>query len=418
MSWRDYGRAEWHHGGYGDRVKSIDFLVVGAGIIGLNVALALKKKYKDSSVLVIDKERVCGEHASGRNSGVLHAGFYYTADSLKAKFTREGNRLLTEYCNTHNLPINKCGKLVIARNEEEDNTLDELLRRAKNNGVVLEEVTEEEARKIEPRVKTYRRALFSPTTASADPQAVLESMENDAKSQGVELQYSVEFVKRTTKGVQTTNGIYNVGYLVNAAGLYADKVAKEFGYSQDYAILPFKGLYLKSAEAVGAYHTNIYPVPDLRNPFLGVHFTVQVNGRVKIGPTAIPGMWREHYNGIKNFRLNEFMDVAPRLVGLLFSSNISFTRLAYSEIKKYSRRHLVSLAKGLATAVDETAFKEWAKPGIRAQLIDVKRRKLEMDFVLEGDKNSMHILNAVSPGWTCSIPFAQFVVDEISNKFN
>jgi L-2-hydroxyglutarate oxidase len=284
--------------------------------------------------------------------------------------------------------------------------------------VVLEEVTVEEARKIEPRVKTYRRALFSPTTASADPQAVLKSMENDAKSEGVELQYSVEFVKRTRKGIQTTNGIYNAGYLVNASGLYADKVAKEFGYSKDYAILPFKGLYLKSAEPLGAYRTNIYPVPDLRNPFLGVHFTVQVNGRVKIGPTAIPGMWREHYNGIKNFRLNEFMDIAPRLAGLFFSSNFNFTRLAYSEIKKHSRRHLVSLAKGLATNVDETTFKEWAKPGIRAQLIDVKRRKLEMDFVLEGDKNSMHILNAVSPGWTCSIPFAQFVVDEISNKFN
>ena len=407
-----------HHGRYGDRVKTVDFLVVGAGIIGLNVALALKKKFQDSSVLVIEKERVCGEHASGRNSGVLHAGFYYTADSLKAKFTRDGNRLLTEYCDSHSLPINKCGKLVVARDENEDNTLDELLRRGKKNGVLLEEVTEEEARKIEPRVKTYRRALFSPTTASADPQAVLESVENDAKSEGVELHYSVGFVKRTSKGVHTTNGIYDAGYFVNASGLYADKVAREFGYSKDYAILPFKGLYLKSAEAVGAYHTNIYPVPDLRNPFLGVHFTVQVNGRAKIGPTAIPGMWRENYNGIKNFRLDEFMDIAPRLAGLVFSSNFDFTRLAYSEIKKHSRRHLVSLAKGLATNVNETAFKHWAKPGIRAQLVDIKRRKLEMDFVLEGDKNSMHILNTVSPGWTCSIPFAQYVVNEISNKFD
>ena len=406
------------HGGYGDRMKTVDFLVVGAGIIGLNVALALKKKFKDSSVLVIEKERVCGEHASGRNSGVLHAGFYYTADSLKAKFTRDGNRLLTEYCDSHNLPINKCGKLVVARDENEDNTLDELLRRGKNNGVLLEEVTEEEARKIEPRVKTYRRALFSPTTASADPQAVLESMENDAKTEGVELQYSVGFVKRTKNGVQTTNGVYDAGYFVNASGLYADKVAREFGYSKDYAMLPFKGLYLKSAEVVGAYHTNIYPVPDLRNPFLGVHFTVQVNGQAKIGPTAIPGMWREHYNGINNFRLDEFMDIAPRLAGLFFSSNFNFTRLAYSEIMKHSRRHLVSLAKGLATNVNENAFKDWAKPGIRAQLVDIKRRKLEMDFVLEGDKDSMHILNAVSPGWTCSIPFSQYVVNEISNKFS
>jgi L-2-hydroxyglutarate oxidase len=413
-----YGKEVKRLGKYGESMTTADFLVIGGGIIGLNIAREIRKRFTDSSVIVLEKEPVCGMHASGRNSGVLHAGFYYTADSLKAKFTRDGNRLLTEYCERRKIPINKCGKLVVARNEAEDQMLDELLQRGKKNGVELEEVSAEEARKIEPRVKTHQRAIFSPTTASADPQAVLQEMEQDAKKEGVELHHSVRFVKGTNGQVKTTNGTYSADYLVNAAGLYADKVAREFGYSQNYAILPFKGLYLESDEPPGAYHTNVYPVPDLRRPFLGVHFTVQVDGRVKIGPTAIPVLWREQYKGVDNFNFTEFIDIFPRLTGLLATSDFDFKRLAFTEILKHFRPHLVSLAGALARGVKESAFRKWAKSGIRAQLIHVRQRRLEMDFVLEGDNKSMHILNAVSPGWTCSIPFSSYIADEIVSKLN
>ncbi len=154
-------------------MNTTDFLLIGGGIIGICIARELKSRYPDASVCIMEKEHQCGLHASGRNSGVLHAGFYYTADSFKAKFTREGNQRLTEYCDQKNIKLNKCGKLVVAQNESELVWLDELMIRANKNGVLLESVTEEESRSIEPRVKTYQRALFSPTTSSVAPKELL-----------------------------------------------------------------------------------------------------------------------------------------------------------------------------------------------------------------------------------------------------
>src|SRR5438445_11703968 len=135
-------------------MNTADFLVVGGGVVGLSIAREWKRRFKNSRIALIEKEAECGLHASGRNSGVIHAGFYYTADSLKARFTRDGNRLLTEYCASKNIPVNKCGKLVVARNAAELPQLDELLRRGKANGVTLDSITAADAKKIEPRVKT------------------------------------------------------------------------------------------------------------------------------------------------------------------------------------------------------------------------------------------------------------------------
>jgi L-2-hydroxyglutarate oxidase LhgO len=393
-----------------------DFLVIGGGVIGLSVARELKRRHADASVTVIEKESNCGAHASGRNSGVLHAGFYYTADSLKARFCRDGNRLLTEYCEDRGIHINKCGKLVVARNEAEDRVLDELLLRGQRNGVPLQEVNTEETKEIEPRAITLRRAIFSPTTASVDPSAVMRRLEKDAKAEGIAIEYSVQYINNRNEGIETNKGKYKAGYVVNAAGLYADKVAQDYGFSQHYKILPFKGLYLKSSEPAGALRTNIYPVPDLRNPFLGVHFTVSEDGGIKIGPTAIPAFWREQYNGVSNFRLEEFLDISYRITSLFLASDMDFKRLSVEEIHKHSRHHMVDLASSLATGVDYASYKRWGKPGIRAQLVDMRKRKLEMDFVMEGDDRSMHILNAVSPAFTSAIPFSRYVCDEIGKQ--
>jgi len=400
------------------KAKRADFLVIGAGVIGINIAREIKRRNPGSSVVVLEKETVCGEHASGRNSGVLHAGFYYTADSLKARFTRDGNQALTEYCDDKGIFLNKCGKLVVATNESEDRLLDELLSRGATNGVALEELSVEEARRIEPRIKTYRRAIYSPTTSSADPLTVIRHMEQDARREGIDFRYGAGYFRREGMKILTKSGDYEVGHLVNAAGLYADKVARDFGFSEDYAILPFKGIYLKSNEQKGAYKTHIYPVPDLEYPFLGVHFTITVDGVTKIGPTAIPAFWRENYDGFNGFSLGEVVDIGLRFASLFASSEFKFSRLAMTEIRKYSRNHLVSLARKLATGVTESNFREWGKPGIRAQLVNTKKRKLEMDFVLEGDNESTHVLNAVSPGWTCSIPFSAYVVDYIDRNLS
>ncbi len=390
-----------------------DFLVIGGGVIGLNIARELRRKFSDASVALIEKEPRLGLHASGRNSGVLHAGFYYSADSLKAKFTVVGNRALREYCESKGIPVNRCGKLVVAKDEREHPVLDELLKRGERNGVQLEKITAEDARKIEPRVKTYRHALWSPTTSSVDPTVVMAAMHEDALAEGVKIHTGTAYQSRSGSSVRTSTGVFEAGYVVNAAGLYADQIARDYGFSEQYRILPFKGLYLYSDETPGAIRTHIYPVPDLRNPFLGVHFTVTVDGHAKIGPTAIPAFWREQYAGLDNFRLGEMVDILVRQAGLFFGSGFDFKSLAIEELRKYVRTHLVGLATALMEGVYPKDYRRWGKAGIRAQLIDIKKKKLEMDFIFQHDDRSLHVLNAVSPGFTCSLPFAHYLCEHI-----
>ena len=177
--------------------------------------------------------------------------------------------------------------------------LDELLKRAGTNGVELQDLTETEAKQIEPRVKTFQRALFSPNTSTTDPALVIKALEAEAAREGVKFYSNAGYLRRARAQILTAIGGFEARYVVNAAGLHADEIARDFGFSEHYRILPFKGLYLYSDEPKGSFRTNIYPVPDLRNPFLGVHFTVTVDGRAKIGPTAIPAFWREQYRRIR-----------------------------------------------------------------------------------------------------------------------
>ena len=396
-----------------------DFLVIGGGVIGISIARELKSRNPNSGVCILEKEHQCGLHASSRNSGVLHAGFYYTADSLKARFTKEGNQRLTKYCEVKNLALKKCGKLVVAQNESELVWLDELMTRARNNGVPLELITDEESQAIEPRAKTYQKALFSPTTASINPTELVKSLLSDAIQEGVQLKTNTQYIHRVGKSsIKTSSGIFEAKYIINAAGLYADKIGRDFNFSKDYRILPFKGLYLYSNEPLGALNTHIYPVPDLTNPFLGVHFTITSDDKIKIGPTAIPAFWREQYQGWSNFNMPELTEIILRQAGLFLSSNFDFKALAFRELKKYSKPLLVSLAAKLAKGVDIKHYRQWGLAGIRAQLLNIRKKELEMDFVLEGDKQSMHILNAISPGLTCALPFADYVCDQIEGKIS
>lgn len=391
-----------------------DFLVIGGGVIGINIALQAKRKFPDSSVTLLEKEADCGEHASGRNSGVLHAGFYYSADSLKARLTRDGNKRLSDYCSERHLGINRCGKLVVAKNADELPVLDELLARARRNGVALQDITEAEAKEIEPRVRTHERALFSPATASVDPREVMGSFLSDARHSGIQILTNTRYVGRKNGVIHTTKGGIDAGYVINAAGLYADKIARDFGFSEHYRILPFKGLYLYANEKVKALRTNIYPVPDLRNPFLGVHHTVTLDGKSKIGPTAVPCFWREHYQGLSNFRVGEFLEVMLREADLFIHNDFNFRKLAWEEMQKVYRPRIVKLASELMNGLETGFYTQWGRPGIRAQLLDTRNRKLEMDFKMEGDKRSFHVLNAVSPAFTCAMSFSEYTFEKIS----
>ena len=392
-----------------------DILVIGGGVIGTSVARALKRRYTDASVWVLDKEQSGHAHGSGRNSGVLHAGFYYHAESHKAAFTREGNRRLTEYCLERGLAINRCGKLVVTRSAADLDQLDELKRRGDANGVPLEVLSAAEAKAIEPRAKTVERALYSPSTASVDPASVVDAMQADARAEGVQWRSGVSYLGRQGDAVLTSAGAMTPGYVVNTAGLYADRIARDFGFSEHYRILPFKGLYLYADTDEPPLACHLYPVPDLANPFLGVHFTLTVEGRTKLGPTATPAFWREQYRGLDNFSWSELGEILMRQAGLFIGSEFDFKRLAVRELRKLQRGHLLQLSEALIEDLDAARYPTWGKPGIRAQLLDTRTKRLVMDFVFEGDARSFHVLNAVSPGFTCSLPFADHVCDRIAD---
>jgi len=380
-------------------VKS-DFLIIGGGIIGLTIALELRKKYPKESITIIDKESELYKHSSGRNSGVIHAGFYYTSDSLKAKLTRQGNLMMTEYCEKKEIPIVKCGKLIVAKNEKELNQFDVLLSRAKDNDVPLNAISKKQAQEIQPFIKTFDHALWSPSTSVINPKDVMNNLTFDALRNNIIIIKNCEF----------DDSKHKADFIINCAGMYSDKIAKKFGYSEDYDILPFKGLYLYLNQNLPV-KTNIYPVPNLTNPFLGVHFTITSQKNIKIGPTAIPCFWREQYSGLNNFSLSETYEIIKTSSKLLSNNFTDYSKLFIEELKKYNKRKILSEAQEFLEYPLDMNNIQWGIPGIRAQLVNNKTKKLEMDFKVEGDKKSIHILNAVSPGFTCSFSFAKYICE-------
>jgi L-2-hydroxyglutarate oxidase LhgO len=395
-----------------------DYLIIGAGIIGLAIARELKSMKPNASIVIVEKEPDVAYHSSGRNSGVLHAGFYYTADSLKAKFTRDGNFAMKEFCRQKGLKLNECQKVVVAKDESELEPLYELDRRGKRNGVDVKIITEAEMKEIDPNAKTFKFALYSPSTATVDPTELNKAIRDELLENGVKILFG-EGYKRKVDGntIETITGrMLSATKIVNTAGLYADRIARDFGFSQQYTIIPFKGIYLKYTKKDKPIKTNIYPVPNLKNPFLGVHYTITVDGTIKIGPTSIPAFWRENYKGMDNFKAGELGNVLSWEARLFISNAFGFRGLAYDEMKKYNKSYFVNLATSMVHTIDKSGFTEWSKPGIRAQLLNTKTLELVMDFVVEGDNTTIHVLNAVSPAFTCSFPFAKWVCENYIEK--
>ena len=397
-------------------MRETDFIIVGAGIIGLSITRELVRRFPGARMVVLEKEGEPAFHASGRNSGVLHAGFYYSADSLKARFTLTGNKLLTDYCLEHGLPINRCGKVVVATSEAEIEGIHELKRRGDRNGVDLKLIDPQELNDIEPNARTVGKALFSPTTSSIDPRRVCRHLASDFPA-NVEILFGRRFIGRGPGSVRTDRERIGYRYLFNAAGLYADRVARAFGAATSFTMIPFKGIYL-CYNHDGLLQRHVYPVPNLRNPFLGVHFTKTVDGHVKIGPTAIPAFWRENYDFKSRFDWGEFGEIIAQEARLFLFNHFNFRQLAFEEMRKYSRRFFISQAQTLLKQLDAGRFGEYTRPGIRAQLLNTQTHELVMDFLLEHAENSTHVLNAVSPAFTSAFSFARHIVDSSASRMN
>ncbi|MCK5506695.1 MAG: L-2-hydroxyglutarate oxidase [Thermodesulfovibrionia bacterium] len=390
-----------------------DVLICGGGIVGLAIARELLKKSGLKKIAVLEKEHSIGVHASGRNSGVLHAGIYYASDSLKSQFCRKGNVLMKEYCREKGIPVFESGKVIVTKKEEENSILDDLHVRALKNGAKAKIIDEGELKTIEPYAKTCGIALSSPDTAIVNPLKVLENLEYDlVSSKKVRLFKGFEFKSVKNKGkVVTNNGEMQFDIFINAAGAYSDSVAHMFGVGLNYRILPFKGTYKKlRKEKSYLVKGNIYPVPDLRNPFLGVHFTKAVDGTVYIGPTAIPAFGRENY-GIFRGIDSEALNILYRDVSLLLK-NPGFRKVVLTEPKKYVPKFFFDEVKELVENLAIKDIERSSKVGIRPQLVDWEKKKLVTDFVILKADNSIHILNTISPGFTSAIAVAQYVVEK------
>jgi L-2-hydroxyglutarate oxidase LhgO len=214
--------------------------------------------------------------------------------------------------------------------------------------------------------------------------------------------------------MQTTQGEIRYGFLINCAGAYADTVAKAYGLANEYALVPFKGIYWKlSKSANSKVRANIYPVPDVSMPFLGVHLTRVINGDVYIGPTAIPAFGRENYGIVQGLSLTESVAIGYQLAGMYLRNENNFRKLAHHEMGKYSKQNFLGAAKKLMPSLNEDDMVPTPKAGIRPQLVNTKTRKLEMDYILANTDDSLHVLNAISPAFTGSWAFAELIADRI-----
>jgi L-2-hydroxyglutarate oxidase LhgO len=386
-----------------------DFLVVGGGIVGLTIARELSARR--GGVVVLEKEDRLGRHASGRNSGVLHAGIYYAEGSLKARSCLAGNRLMKAYCREKGLPLVESGKVVVARSEAELPVLEELHRRATANGARVETISDRALLEVEPMARTIDRALWSRDTAVVDPKAVLERLRADLEAAGVAVVTGCRFLGlEGPSAARTSLGRIAFGRLVNAAGAHCDEVARAFGVGGHLRLVPFKGIYRKlRAGAVFPVNGNIYPVPDVRNPFLGVHFTRSVHGEVYLGPTAIPALGPENYGLLAGSR------GALRILAqdaALFLANPRFREVALTEPRKYVPAFFHRDAARLVRSYDPRLFERAEKVGIRPQLVDWRTKELVMDFLVEARDGSVHVMNPISPAFTSSMALARQVVAE------
>jgi len=394
-----------------------DFLIAGGGIIGLTIARALLQKQPSARVVVLEKEPGPGRHASGRNSGVLHSGIYYPAETMKARACASGARRLAEYCHVHGLPIRHIGKLVLAGTEAEAAALETYMQRTIALGVRAEWVEPAHIHDIEPAASTDFRALHLPDIAVIDAKSVLAALVHEITALGGRVLFGHRVMDADVDGtvLQTNHGAVSFGYLINATGAHVDRLAAAWGLTDRYVLLPFMGRYFHLDSGAGPQVRGlIYPVPDARMPFLGIHFTRSVHGDVYVGPSAVPVLGREHYALFSGIDWRELPGRLGLLAGMYAKNRQGFRLLAHREIRCLGRAYFAAEAARLVPGLRPGHLQSCGKAGIRPQLFDCRKGEMVMDFLLEERGNSLHVLNAISPALTCSFSIADHVVERIT----
>ena len=397
--------------------KIYDFIIVGGGIVGVSTALTLIKQNPSKKILLLEKEKSFAHHQTGHNSGVIHAGVYYEPGSLKAEFCREGLKETIAFCNTHGIPYEQCGKLLVATNDIELQRMDKLFDRCKANNIEAEILNQEKLHEIEPNVFGIG-AILVKSTGIVDYTLITKKMSEQFESLGGEflLNSKVTNLDENKERIQviTSNETLNSKYLICCAGLMADRVAKLLDIKINFQIIPFRGEYFRLKEKHNSLVKHLmYPIPDPDLPFLGVHLTKMIDGTITVGPNAVLGFKREGY-GMFNLSLRDtiqflsfkgFYQVVKKNLksGLYEMKNSIFKRGYLKEVQKYSPQIKLN---------DLVPY----PAGIRAQAV-LEDGTLVHDFLFAESERSIHVCNAPSPAATSAIPIGKYITEKASKAY-
>ena len=396
----------------------MNIYIIGSGIVGLTIGIKIKKKIKGSKVTILEKEESSIKHGSGRNSGIIHSGVYYPSETLKAKLCIDGAKQLKNYVKNRKLWIDECGKILIPTNDISYKNLDLLINRAKENYIETNLISKYETIKLEPNINpNFDKAMYIPFTSVVNPKEVMNSLLKDFLKLEGKINYNEEVlnIESEANKIKTKKNYFNFDYLINSSGLHSDRIARSAGLKFNYSFLPFKGKYWKIKKKYKLSKL-VYPVPDLNFPFLGVHTVHNKKNEVFLGPTSTPVFGRESYKFLENFKLTEIKELLPSFLIKILKNQNNLRNLALRELKMLTKSGLIKEIKKLIKNVDkEDLFFYEEKTGIRSQIFDNTSKNLINDFVVKKYRNNqIHILNAVSPAFTASFAFADYIIKEMN----
>lgn len=395
-----------------------DIIVIGGGIVGLSTAMQLTERFPDLSITVVEKEACLASHQTGHNSGVIHAGVYYTPGSLKAQFCRAGSDATYAFCREHSLPVQQCGKLIVATNDAESSRLKDLFARCLKNGLDPQWVNGTELQRIEPRI-VGQNGIFVRSSGITDYPAIARTMAQIVEARGGEilLEHRVVDMREELDGivVETEKRTLRSHFVVACGGLMADRLAHMCGLNIDFRIVPFRGEYFRLPDAKNAIVNHlIYPVPNPELPFLGVHLTRMIGGYVTVGPNAVVAMAREGYR---------WRDVSPRDL---------WEMAVFPGVRKLLREHSQFAARELLNSIFRRGYLAECRKycpelnlddlqrypaGVRAQAVKNDGTMIHDFLVLRG-RRSLHVCNAPSPAATAALPIGRYIVDQCTEVFN
>lgn len=398
-------------------MKTFDIVLIGGGIVGVSTAWQLKQRFPGASILLLEKEQALSRHQTGRNSGVIHAGVYYEPGSLKADFCKRGAVATIDFCREHGIPMEQCGKLLVATDDLELQRMDALEQRCIQNGIEIRRLSDSELKKKERRISGIG-ALFVPSTGITDYGRISRKMAELFENLGGSIKTGSGVIgleeKYDTVQIHTPTECLQARYLIACGGLEADRIAAMLNIAIDFQIIPFRGEYYKLPETYNTIVNHlIYPIPDPDLPFLGVHLTRMIDGSVTIGPNAVLGFKREGYDRF-NISLKDSLQMFSfpgfwKVLGAHLKSGLqemkdSLLKSGYlRRVRKYCPE--LTLSDLLPHPV-----------GIRAQAVK-RDGTLVHDFLFAESQRSFHVCNAPSPAATSAMPIAEHVCAKVVDKF-